>query len=186
MSKTQCHSHRSSILKTDTFETLWVKVKAKKATIVVCSCYLPPNTNADRQAEFLDYLTDSISEAQKYSPDLVTVIGDCNAGNCWLPANAPDHSPINSFELSLKSTAETLALTQLITTAPRIQNGTHNIRDLAFVDRPDLIIETRVTPTFSKLDHLPLLITLSLQTSDYYHQPVSTVWDYIILPGAGK
>ena len=79
---------RITHLENDAFEALWVKVKVHRATIVLCSCYLPPNTAANQQTVFLDYLTDSVSEAQRYSPDLVTVVGDCNAGNCHLPADA--------------------------------------------------------------------------------------------------
>ena len=140
----------------------------------------PPVTTADRQAGFLDYLADSVSEAHKYSPDIVTVqvVGDCNAGNCWLTADAPHHSPVTPFELNLKAATETLSLTQLIKTATRIQNGTHNLGDLAFVDRPDLIKAARVAPTFSKLDHLPLLITLSLLTTDDCEQLSTKLWDY--------
>ena len=169
---------RITELESDYFEALWVKVKTQKAVTVLCSCYLPPHTTADRQADFLDYLADSVSEAKKYSPDIITVVGDCNAGNCWLPSDAPHHSPVSSFELNLKAATEALSLTQLIKTATRIQNGTHNLRDVAFVDRPDIIKASGVAPTFSKLDHLPLLITLTLQTSHGSVQPRSNTWDY--------
>ena len=111
-------------------------------------------------------------------PDIITLVGDCNAGNCWLPQNAPYHSSITPLELNLKNTAETLALTQLIKTATRIQSGTHNLRDLAFVDRPDMIIQADVAPPFSKLDHVPLIITLSLKARENFQHPKLTVWDF--------
>ena len=165
-------------LENNSFEAVWVKIKAQKSTIALCCCYLPPHPTAEQQDEFLDYLADSVSEAQRYLPDLVTVVGDFNAGNCWLPPDAPCHSPVTPFELELRDTAKTLSLTQLITTATRIQNGTHNLRDLAFVDRCEVIKEARIAPTFSKLDHLPLIITLSLQINDSRSQQTTTVWDY--------
>ena len=165
-------------LENDAFEALWVKIRVQKSTITLCSCYLPPHTSADQKSDFLDYFSDSVADAQKYMPDIITLVGDCNAGNCWLPQNAPYHSPITPFELKLKNTAETLALTQLIKTATRIQSGTHNLRDLAFVDRPDMIIQADVAPPFSKLDHLPLIITLSLKARENFQHPKLTVWDF--------
>ena len=168
-----------ALLNNEDFEALWVKVKAHKSTIILCSCYLPPHAKADEQAKFLDYLADSVCQAKIFSPDLITVVGDFNAGNCWLPPGAPYSSPVTTFDLNLKSTAETLALTQVIKTATRIQNGTHNLRDLAMVDRPDLVKSATAAPTFSKLDHLPIIVTLSLSTSDNYHNSVTTtVWDF--------
>ena len=115
---------------------------------------------------------------QKYLPDLITLVGDWNAGNSRLPHNAPHHSPITSFEVNLKKVTETLELSQLINTATRIQHGTHNLRDLAFVDRPQLIKAAEVTPPFSSIDHQPLLITLTLQTSHENQQPTIKIWDY--------
>lgn len=165
-------------LENDGFETVWVRIKVKKETIVLCSCYLPPHASSEKQNEFLDYLTDSVSEAQKYMPDLIAVAGDFNAGNCWLPARAPRHSPVTPFETALKNTTETIALTQVINTATRIQNGIHNIRDLAFVDRTDLIKDVEVVPSFSNLDHLPLILTLSMQLHDNFPRPNIKIWDY--------
>ena len=165
-------------LESNSFETIWVKVRVQKSTLLICSSYLPPHTAAHKQCEFLDYLSDSILEAQKYLPDLITLVGDWNAGNSWLPHNAPHHSPITSFEVNLKNVTETLELSQLINTATRIQHGTHNLRDLAFVDRPQLIKAAEVTPPFSSIDHQPLLITLTLQTSHENQQPTIKIWDY--------
>ena len=168
-----------ALLNNEGFEALWVKVKVHKSTIILCSCYLPPHTKADEQAKFLDYLVDSVCQAKIYSPDLITVVGDFNAGNSWLPPGMQHSSPVTSFDINLKNTAETLALTQLIKTATRIQNSTHNLRDLAMVDRPELVKNATVAPTFSKLDHLPIIITLSLSTSDNYHKPpITSVWDF--------
>lgn len=165
-------------LNSDFFETIWVKVKIKKTTLLLCSTYLPPHTDSDKRSEFLDYLSDSVLEAQKFCPGMIALVGDLNAGNCWLPNDAPYHSPITPFELKLKTTTETLNFTQLINSATRVQNYTHNLRDLAFVDQPDLIKYSGVAPTFSNIDHLPLLITLSLQTANESQTSTVTSWDY--------
>ena len=88
-------------LESSSFETLWVQVKVHKSTLLICSAYLPPHTASDKQSEFLDYLSDSVSGAQKYLPDLITLVGDWNAGNCWLPPNSSHHSPVTSFDVNL-------------------------------------------------------------------------------------
>ena len=50
---------------------------------------------------------------------------------------------------------------------------------LFFGHRTSLLIkEARIAPTFSKLDHLPLIITLSLLTNNHHQQSSSTGWDY--------
>ena len=165
-------------LESNTFETIWVKIKVSKVTLLLCSAYLPPSTTGDKQDEFLDYLSDSLLEAQRFCPDLTAFVGDLNAGNCWLPTDAANHSPITPFEMKLKTTSETLNLTQLIHSPTRIQNNTHNLRDLAFVSQPSLITATHVAPPFSNIDHLPLIISLSLQTKFERQNHTVTLWDY--------
>ena len=88
-----------SALESNEFETSWAKIEIQKACIFVCSCYLPPNTNKEKQENFLDYLTDCIAEAQSYNPDVLIVAGDVNVGNCWLAPGSPNHSPISPFEI---------------------------------------------------------------------------------------
>ena len=150
-----------SSLESDTFETIWVKIKVHSKSVLLCSVYFPPHASTDKQSQFLEYLSDSALEAQKFGPDLKVFVGDFNGGNCWLSDHAPSHSPITSFDIKLKNTAETLNLTQVINTATRVQGGTNNLRDLAFVDQPDMVTASGVAPAFSNIDHLPLLITLS-------------------------
>ena len=165
-------------LENDEFETIWVKVRVKEKSFVICSSYLPPHTPADKQSRFLDQLTDSVTRAHAYSPELVAIMGDLNGGNCWLPPNAPKHSPMNSFESKLKSTSESLGLMQLINTATRIQNGTHNIRDLIFIDSPDLVTSSGILSSFCNLDHFPIFAVLSFNLSVTNHNNTAQVWDY--------
>lgn len=103
----------ANYLENDDFESVWVKIKIKNKYIFVCSSYLPPQTPADKQIQYLDYITDSVTKAYAHSPALVAIMGDQNAGNCWLPPGAPRHSAISSFERRLKSTTEALGLVQL-------------------------------------------------------------------------
>ena len=170
---------RMSELETD-FETVWVKVRVKDKLIIICSTYLPPHTPADKQSRYLHHLTDSVTQAHSHSPDMVAIMGDLNGGNCWLATGAPKHSPINSFESKLKSTSEALGLTQLINTATRIQDGTHNLRDLIFIDSPNVVTSSGILSSFSNLDHFPIYFTVSLNCSVMnHHTNTVQVWDYV-------
>ena len=82
-----------SQLDNEEIEAVWIKIKVKNTCIVVCSSYLPPHSTADKQQHVLDYLTDSVSQAQEHLPSAIIVAGDMNAGNCWLPENSPRHFP---------------------------------------------------------------------------------------------
>ena len=167
-----------SSIESISFEAIWIKVRVHKSTLLICSAYLPPNTTTEKQSEFLDYLSDSVTEANKFSPDLIALVGDWNAGNCWLSPINRYHTPVTPFEINLKHTTESLGLTQLINTATRIQGDTFNLRDLALVDRPALVKAVDVAPPFSNIDHLPLLITLSLLTKYEQQNMTKKIWDY--------
>ena len=91
--------------------------------------------------------------------------GDLNVGNLFLPPFTYRHSGITSFDHRLKDTTETLDLTQLITQPTRIENDTHNLRDLFFTSNMDLIINSGLLSSFSSLDHLPIFTTLSIKTT---------------------
>ena len=110
-------------LESNEFETTWVKIQIQNKSVIVCSCYLPPNTKKEKQEDFLDYLTDCLAAAQRHNPDILIVAGDVNGGNCWLAPGSPTHSPVSAFETKLKSVAETLSLTQLIDTARALYFG---------------------------------------------------------------
>ena len=160
------------------FEAVWVKIKMNSACVIICSNYLPPHSPAEKQIRFLDYITDCVMRAQEHLPTAVVITGDHNAGNCWLPADSPHHSPITSFERKLRSTSEALSLSQLIKTATRIQGGVYNIRDLIFTDRPDLVVEAGILPPFSNIDHVPIYATLNLQYQQAVGVSTIQVWDY--------
>ena len=167
-----------SHLESDIFEVIWVTIKLHKTTLLLCSVYLPPNTTSNKQSQFLEYLSDSVLEAKKLVPDLTVFVGDFNAGNCWLSNDSPKHSPVTSFEMKLKSTSETLSLTKVINTATHVHSNTHNLRDLAFVDRADLVKFSGVVPAFSNIDHIPVSITISLLTIEESRHSTFTIWDY--------
>lgn len=169
---------RMTSLENDDIEALWVKIKIKGKLLVICSTYLPPHTPADKQERYLEHLTDGVTQARALSPELIVIMGDLNGGNCWLPPGAPKHSPINSFEGKLQSTSESLGLTQLIKEATRVQDGTHNIRDLIFVDSPDTVMQSGTLSSFSNLDHFPIYVALSLEYLTTKMSDTTEVLDY--------
>ena len=158
-------------------EWVWVKIKVKSSSFVLCSTYLPPHLTAQRQQEFIDRLTDSITLAQIHSPN-VLLTGDLNVGNVFLPSFAYRHSGITSFDHRLKDTTEALDLTQLITQPTRIEHATHNLRDLFFSSNTDLIINSGVLSSFSTLDHFPIFVTLSIQNEINDDFKLNESWDY--------
>ena len=165
-------------LEHDDIEAIWVQVKVKDKLIIICSTYLPPHVPAEQQSRYLDQLTDSVTQAHSHSPEALFVMGDLNGGNCWLPPNAPPHSPISSFENKLKSTSEALGLTQLINTATRIQDKIHNIRDLIFTDSPHVVTDSGTLSSFSNLDHFPVCATLSINFHSEDFNNTKQVWDF--------
>ena len=169
---------RMDHLENDEVEAVWAKIKINDKFLVICSTYLPPHATSERQTRFLDYLTDSVTQANAHSPELIFIMGDFNAGNCWLPPDGPRHSPVSSFDDKLKSTSESIGLTQLINTATRIQEGTHNIRDLIFTDSPELIVHSGILSSFSNLDHFPIFATLSISWPVKKNVNKTQVWDY--------
>ena len=170
--------NRMENLENDDIEAIWVKIQVKDKLLVVCSTYLPPHTPADKQSHYLEQLTDSVTQAHAHSPELIVILGDFNGGNCWLGQDAPRHSPVNSYEHKLKSTSEALGLTQLINTATRMQDGTHNVRDLIFINSPEFVTNSGILSSFSNLDHLPIFAALSITYyTTKYKNPVQ-VWDY--------
>ena len=46
------------------------------------------------------------------------------------------------------------------------------------MSHPSLVRATQVAPPFSNIDHLPLIISLSLQTTFERQNPTVTIWDY--------
>ena len=165
-------------LENDDTEAVWAKVKIGDKLLIICSTYLPPHTPVDKQLRYLDQLTDSVTQAQAHSPELIIIMGDFNGGNCWLPPDAPRHSPINAFDNKLLSTAESLGMTQLISTATRIQDGIHNIRDLIFTSSTDVVRDSGILSSFSNLDHFPVYVALSIDRPTMGSKRSMRILDY--------
>ena len=65
-------------LENDDIEAVWTKIRINNACVIVCSCYLPPKASAEKQIRFLDYLSETVSQAQEHLPTALVVAGDMN------------------------------------------------------------------------------------------------------------
>ena len=67
-------------LENEDTEAVWAEVKIGDKLLIICSTYLPPHTPVDKQLRYLDQLTDSVTQAQAHSPELIIIMGDFNGG----------------------------------------------------------------------------------------------------------
>ena len=158
-------------------EWVWVKIKVQDVSLLLCSVYLPPHLSADRQLEFIDRLTDSMTLAQTHSQNIL-LTGDMNTGNLFLPPCVYQHSGVTTFDHKLRDTTQTFDLIQLINQPTRIENDTHNLRDLFFTSNVDMITDSGVLSSFSTLDHFPIFATLTILREVDEEAKFTEIWDY--------
>ena len=159
-------------------EWVWTTIKTKYSTLIICSVYLPPNPSAQRQQEFIDHLTESITLSQAYNPTGLFVTGDFNTGNIYLPPSDNRNSGVTAFDHRLKDATDTLDLTQLIVSPSRITEEVQNLRDLIFVSSTVEISDSGILSSFSTLDHFPVYVKFALQTTRNYDVRYKEIWDY--------
>lgn len=176
-----CHSSlavtRLENLEIGEIEWVWAKIKVNDISLIICCIYIPPHVSAESQDLFLEYLTESINLAQTFNPTNIIVMGDFNAGNLYLKNSFLNHTPITSFERKLYQAANVLGLSQTIEEPTRVQDNTHNLRDLCFVKNRDMLEDQGLLSSFSHLDHFPIYISIKVKI----HPPdlaSKTVWDY--------
>ena len=160
-------------------EWIWAKVKSKHFTLLICCTYLPPNLTAERLQIFTDHFTESACLAQSHDPTATLILGDLNAGNIYLDQHIYNHNGITTFDRTLKDTAETLDLRQLITQPTRITDNCENLRDLIFTSNNDVVVDSGICSPFSHLDHFPIYITVNVAIpSEIPNQTFTEIWDY--------
>ena len=160
-------------------EWIWCLIKTGSSTIILNTVYLPPSLSADQHNYFLEKFSDSVMQAQAFCPDHLICLGDFNAGCNFLSPSYTNHSPISSFEIKLKDEIDSLDLKQLITEPTRYSPDYNvgNLRDLIIVSDPSHIIHSGVLSPFSKIDHLPIYMTLDITPPPpQIHQTLT--WDY--------
>ena len=134
------------------------------------------NITAQRQAEFIERLTESTTIAQTYSPTSIIILGDMNVGNIFLQQATQPNSGITPFDERLKDATDVLDLTQLINEPTRQDKDTANLRDLLFTSCPDIIADSGVLPSFSQIDHFPIYALLNITT--FETEQHRQMWDY--------
>ena len=161
----------------DDVEWVWVKIRTQKATVLICCVYFPPNQSIIDLKNFLDKLTDCVTQAQTYTPSEIIILGDFNLGNVYLKPEHINHSGISNFDILFQDTMYGLNLTQLIRDPTRITERTANLRDLILVSDPQHVTEHGMLSPFSHIDHIPIFASLNFQTA--CHKPfVKSVWNY--------
>ena len=117
--------------------------------------------------------------AQLYSPDNILILGDLNAGNTFLDQRFSNHSPITSHETALHDELFALNLKQLIKEPTRYttSNSVVNLRDLIIVSDNSMVNDSGVLPCFSQIDHLPIFVSLKIESSPPSRH-TKQLWDY--------
>lgn len=160
-------------------EWIWAEVHIRDISIIICCIYLPPNATVERQNEFIDRLTESTTRAQIFMAKSIILLGDMNVGNIFLNDNLlTNSSGITPFDMRLKDASDALELTQLVNEPTRVDNETANLRDLLFINSPDLVINAGVHPPFSQLDHFPIFVALDVPRLLMTVKRQITIWDY--------
>ena len=166
-------------LETPGVEWVWCLVKVKQKTLIICSVYVPPNLPLDQYSLFIVKLSENILAAQLYAPDNIVILGDFNAGNTFLHPKFSNHSPLQPCEIALHDEILSSNLEQLINEPSRCMtsNNIAILRDLVMVSNMSMVNNSGILPSFSKIDHLPVFVSLkieppssSIQTTQY--------WDY--------
>ena len=147
-------------------EWIWCLVKIKKISLVICAVYVPPNMSSGQYQTFLNKLTESMTLAQAHSPNNIIILGDFNAGNTFISQKYKNHSPLSSYESNLHDVILTSNFEQLITQPTRYSeaNNIANLRDLIIISNPSMTDSSGVLPPFSKIDHIPIFVSLDINT----------------------
>ena len=169
-------------LEADGLEWIWCLIKIKSVTLIICTIYVPPNLSSTQHSDLFEKLNESVSLAQLYSPDNILILGDLNAGNTFLDPKFSNHSPITPYENYLNDELLTLNLSQLINEPTRYtgSNGVANLRDLIIVSNNLSVHDSGVLPCFSNIDHLPIFVSLNINSPSISRQ-TKQLWDYRLM-----
>ena len=175
---------RLNNLEFDDEEWIWARVKTSGQTFIICAVYLPPNLTTDRLSIFIDRLTESVTQAQIYTPTVIALLGDLNTGNIYLD-NTYQHSGITTFDTQLRETADTLDLHQLITEPTRLTDDTSNLRDLFFASDISTVVDSGILSSFSNLDHFPIFASFRAALPSKIPTQRKSIWDFDRLDADG-
>ena len=166
-------------LETTGVEWVWCLVKVKFTTLLICSMYVPPNLSSEQYSLVIAKLSESILAAEVYAPDNIIILGDFNAGNTFLDPKFSKHSPLTHYEFALHDEILSSNLEQLIHQPTRYaeSNEVANLRDLALVSNVAMVENSGVFPSFSRIDHIPIFVSLKIEPPSTSKQTIQC-WDY--------
>ena len=175
--RTNISCTRLQELEWDDLEGVWVKIRTKKETVLICCVYLPPNQRSTDFRLFLDKLSDSALEAQKHHPSIIVIMGDFNLGNIYLNPDFKNHSGVTHFDFIFQDTINSLSLTQIITEPTRVTDKIANLRDLIIVSDRQCVADYGLLSPFANIDHIPIYARLNFEIPDK-GRCVKSVYDY--------
>ena len=169
---------RDEWLEMEGIEWIWAKIKIKSQTLLICCIYFPPNQSAADLKCFLEKLSESVLQAQVFSPSFIAMLGDFNTGNVYLKHEyAHQHSGVTNHDILLYETVSGLNLKQLIKEPTRITSTTANLRDLILVSDEQQISSCGALSPFSQIDHFPVYVNVKYETKRE-RPSTKEVWDY--------
>ena len=130
-----------------------------------------------KRKNFLHKVSDSVTQAQKHLPSVITILGDFNLGNIYLAPEHTNNSGITHFDVLFQETMYGLNLRQLICEPTRVTDRTANLRDLILVSDKQYISEQGLLSPFSHIDHIPTFASLKIQTA-HIKMYKKEIWDY--------
>lgn len=132
-------------LETQTAELLWIEIKLPTHTLLIGTCYRPPNQSADQTDDFIDSLNSSLSSLSYSQNQSMILLGDFN-DRCT--AWESDHRD-SELGLKLYNLVKSFNLFQLITQPTR----NDHLLDLLITDSPGYFMDVDTLPPIDNLDH---------------------------------
>ena len=170
--------HRLSDFESTDIEWIWARVKIGPNTVIVCCTYVPPNPTAQQQFDFSDQLRENVLKAYAFNASCIVILGDLNSGNIFLDDITVTHSGISGFDRVLFDTYAEIDLQQIIREPTRMSSSCSNLRDQIIVSNMQYVLNSGTLSPFSNIDHMPVYVTLDIETTQSKASSSRVVWDY--------
>ena len=167
--KTHIIAIRKQEYEINSIEAMWHELHIGNTTIMLCTCYRPPNSGI----EFWEHLNYSLELVkQNCSPGTILLAGDLNA------------DPSSNHGKKLHQLALYNNMHIQVHEPTRITNMTKTILDQVLTSNPSLVHNVRIDPAIGNTDHCTVVISLKLKPKpDPAYKRL--IWDYSKVDKAG-
>ena len=169
--KSHIISHRKYEFEINNLEAMWHEIKIGCKTILLCTCYRPPNSGS----EFWEFLQESLDLALQSQIANIVVMGDLNA----------DPKTYDGKKLAEFTAANNLFIN--VHKPTRITHHSATILDQLLTSHPNLASDIQVEPPIARNDHCTVTALLNAK---HKCDPAFSriIWDYkyMDLPGLKK